>query len=212
MRIRRRRIPPTIQLPPAWRRHRGKSALAVVVLLVVALDQVRRSPASGADQDRYHNKTARVVYVADGDTFDVDIPDRHQPDTRIRLWGVDTPELAHSGHPAMHFGPEANDFTRDTLLNHDVHIMLSPARSRDKYGRLLAYVYLRQGEPSFNELLIERGFGYADGRFDHPFKDDFVAAEKRARRESRGLWASVTEEGKPAWRQRMDKRSRKSDR
>lgn len=180
--------------------------VVLIVAIVVAIDQSRRSPASGLDEERYHQKSAHVVYVADGDTFDIDVPDRDRSTTRIRLWGVDTPEIGHGGGTSMYFGDEAKRFAEERLRDREVFVVLSPTKSRDKYGRLLAFVYMEKDGRMFNQMLIEDGFGYADLRFDHPFDDDFLAAEKRARSERHGLWADVTAEKMPEWRQRMERK------
>jgi endonuclease YncB( thermonuclease family) len=163
------------------------------------------APTVESDFARYHDKSFRVVHVVDGDTLDIDAPDGHSPKTRIRLWGVDTPEIAHGGQPDMYFGPEAARFAHDTLDGRTVHVVLSPLDTRGKYGRLLAYVFLKRGGVMFNELLIERGYAYADSRFKHHYKDQFKQDEKHARRAGVGLWAHVTKEQMPAWRQRLER-------
>ena len=110
------------------------------------------------DRDRYHDRTFRVVRVIDGDTLDIDVPDGPRATTRIRLWGVDCPEVGHHGTKNMHFGPEATTFARKTLEDRTVLVILSPKQTRGKYGRLLAYVLRKRGGPMFNGMLIEHGF------------------------------------------------------
>jgi micrococcal nuclease len=163
----------------------------------------------GGDQDRYHNRTFRVTHVVDGDTFDIDIVDRDKPYTRIRLWGVDTPEVSHGRGKDMFFGPEASAFAKEQLEGRSVHIVLVPDDSRGKYGRLLAYVHLERDGPMFNEMLLEKGLAYADFRFKHPYFDRFKQIETLSRRNQLGLWATITPEQMPAWRQREDKRNKK---
>jgi endonuclease YncB( thermonuclease family) len=90
-------------------------------------------------------------------------------------------------------------------LGRQVRVVLSPTKTRGKYGRLLAYVYLVPSEVMFNELLIEHGYAYADWRFAHPHKRRFKTIEKRAAKKGAGLWAEVTFEQKPEWRQRMER-------
>ncbi len=104
----------------------------------------------------------------------------------------------------MHFGPEATTFARETLGSRDVLVVLSPKQTRGKYGRLLAYVYLKRGGPMFNEMLIEQGFAYADLRFKHHYYRAFKSIEKRARRDAKGLWANVSPEKMPPWKQRFE--------
>lgn len=213
-RWRQRRPPDSIHVPRRWRRGwRGLSIAAIVAFAVFAGRSIPRigsqappPPLSGSDWDRYHDRTFRVTRVVDGDTLDIDIPDGSHATTRIRLWGVDTPEVAHSGDPDMYFGPEAKAFAERTLTGRDVYIVLSPTRTRDKFGRLLAYVYLERGGSMFNELLIEDGYAYADTRFRHAFDKTFKNDEKRARVARAGLWADVRPDQMPPWRQRMENR------
>ncbi len=217
-----RALPSTIVLPRWWRRN--LSALLVALILSAAFFVERAGwlarPTPPAvlpdsynqdDTSRYHDQSFRVVHVVDGDTLDIDIPDpgNGKPKTRIRLWGVDCPEINHGGNGKMHFGPEAAAFAKDTLDGHDVLVVLSPKRTRDRYGRLLAYIFPQRGGPMFNETLIEEGFAYADSRFAHHYKTRFAEAERRAREKHAGLWADVKIADMPKWRQKREKK--KSD-
>lgn len=200
-------VPASIRLPRRWRRYGLTPWLAA--LLAVALVCVRsaeRRPVATDDQSRYHDRMFRVTRVVDGDTLDIDEPDDDKRVTRVRLWGVDTPEIGHGRQAGMYFGPEATAFAQQTLSERTVQIVLSPKRSRDKYGRLLAYVFLERGGPMFNELLLERGLAYADPRFPHHYADRFEAIDKRARKDGVGLWKDLTLDKMPAWKQRVERR------
>ena len=59
---------------------------------------------------------------------------------------------------------------------------------RDKYGRLLAYVYLMNGT-LLNAEIIKQGYGHAYTRFPFKYKEEFKQYEKEAREAKRGLWA-----------------------
>jgi endonuclease YncB( thermonuclease family) len=221
MRFRRKPIPGSIILPPRWRRHGAMLLTILAVAAVVVCERSGLTPlpaqrqsalpdsADRDDLDRYHDRTFRVVHVVDGDTLDIDAADHGKPKTRIRLWGVDTPEVAHGGQPDRYFCPEAKAFAEKTLDGKEVHIVLSPLRTRDKYGRLLAYVLLERGGTIFNEMLIEEGRAYADTRFHHSYEKRFEDAEKRARQSGVGLWANVKLEDMPVWRQRSEVRDKK---
>lgn len=188
--------------PPLWRRRP-----VVVVLLVVAVAWVvysRTQRPLADDYDRYHNRTFTCVRVVDGDTLDVDAPDGQHPTTRIRLWGVDTPEVAGRSGPAMYFGPEASAFVKAQLAGQPVRLVLAPQRTRCIYGRLLAYVYFGQPAQMLNEQLLEQGYAYADRRFPHIWAERFVELETRARRQKVGLWENVTLADMPTWRQRYE--------
>ncbi|MCO6438979.1 MAG: thermonuclease family protein [Phycisphaerae bacterium] len=205
-RSRRKVVPPTIQLPRRWRRAGFGTLLLAFLALLAIWDRATYRPAGGDDHSCYDGQSFRVVHVVDGDTFDIDAPDGDHDRTRIRLWGVDTPEVAHGGRPAMFHGDEASRFAKESLGGRNVVVALAPNRTRDRYGRLLAFVYLEPGGTMFNELLIEEGHAYADLRFRHPYDDRFEVLEKRARAAKRGLWAEVTPGQMPPWRQQMDGR------
>jgi len=153
------------------------------------------------DIEKYNAKTFTVTHVVDGDTLDINIPDGRYNRTRIRLWGVDTPETKKPNSPVMYFGPEASDFATKIALNQNVTVYLDEKHTRDKYDRLLAYIQLLDGR-YLNELLLSEGFAYADLRFKHSFYNKYVQLEASARSNKKGLWAGVTREQLPEWLQR----------
>jgi len=195
-------VPDSILLPPRWRRLAAVFAVVIAAAALIVCERTVQGPIQGGDRSRYHDRAFRVVHVVDGDTIDIDTPDGDKLKTRIRLWGVDTPELARSGRPEMHFARAAKEFAEQMLNSKEVNVVLAPEKSRDKYGRLLAYVFCERGGRMFNEMLIEEGFAYADPRFAHPYKKQFESTEKRARKNGVGLWAGLTLEQMPAWKQR----------
>ena len=207
MRSKRRRshLPASITLPSPWRRHGPGVVLVVVLLIALVCRRTTQAPVQGDDWTRYHDRSFRVARVVDGDTLDIDLPDGDKLVTRIRLWGVDTPEVGRGGKPSMHFGAEASAYTKRMLSGREVHIALSPKRTRGKYGRLLAYVHLERGGRMFNEMLLEDGYAYADLRFEHHYYRQFKAIEKRARKAGLGLWANITPDKMPPWKQRYER-------
>ncbi|MCX5638438.1 MAG: thermonuclease family protein, partial [Planctomycetota bacterium] len=118
-------------------------------------------PARSNDLEKYHAKTFTVVNVVDGDTIDIDIADGKYDHTRIRLWGIDTPETKNPQTGVMYFGPEASEFTKELALGKQVTVYLDKTRTRDnkKYNRLLAYIKLPDGG-FLNEVLLTEGFAY----------------------------------------------------
>ncbi len=177
-----------------------------MILLLVAADRLgylKTYPRG--DQASYHQKSFLVVNVVDGDTLDLDVPDGDKPFTRIRLWGVDTPETKHPQMGVMYFGPEAAAFTRQMTINKKVTVTLEPTRqARDKFSRLLAYIYLPDGK-MLNEELLRCGYAYADPRFTHVLLTRFLDLQKQAQREKRGLWAAVKPDQWPSWYRQRNK-------
>ena len=154
------------------------------------------------DFEKYHKKTFTVAGVVDGDTVDIDIPDGDDDHTRIRLWGIDTPETKSPKVGIMYFGTQAAEFTKKLALEKQVTVYLEEHRTRGKYGRLLAYVQLPDGR-FLNEVLLTEGFAYADLRFRHRFYNKYKQLEASARSRKKGLWKTVSREQLPKWLQRM---------
>lgn len=153
------------------------------------------------DFQKYHGKTFAVANVVDGDTIDIDFPDGKYDNTRIRLWGIDTPESKHPQKGVCYFGPQAAEFTTTTVLGKQVTVYLEKHRTRGKYGRLLAYVQLPDRR-FLNEVLLSEGFAYADLRFRHSFYQNYKQLEASARSRNKGLWQNVTHDQLPEWLQK----------
>jgi endonuclease YncB( thermonuclease family) len=184
-------LPPSIRVPSAVRRRLLLAGLLGMLVLLAVLDRLTARPGPRADYQRYHGGRFLVARVIDGDTLDIAVPDSALPTTRLRLWGVDAPELDDPDPSAARHAQAAARFARHHLEGRPALITLSPDRPRDRYGRLLAYVATDPGAESFNERLIREGFARADARSAHLHERRFEAAERRARREGLGLWAPM---------------------
>jgi micrococcal nuclease len=133
------------------------------------------------------NMLYSVTHVVDGDTLDVDIAGEKE---RIRLIGLNTPETVDPRRPVECFGKEASAKAKDILTEQKVKIETDPSQgTRDKYGRLLAYIFLPDGT-LFNKMMIEEGYGH-EYTYHLPYKYqiEFKAAERTARELKKGLWA-----------------------
>ena len=125
----------------------------------------------------------RCTRVVDGDTIIVRMYGKEE---RVRLIGVDTPETVQPKKPVEYFGKEASAFTKRMVEGKQVRIEYDQER-RDKYGRLLAYIYLEDGT-FLNAEILKQGYGFAYTRFPFKYLDEFRGYEKDARENSRGLW------------------------
>src|SRR3989344_597130 len=128
-----------------------------------------------------------VTKVVDGDTIAVNMNGKNET---IRLIGLDTPETVDPRKPVQCFGEEASKKAKEILTGKSVRIEMDASQGeRDKYGRLLAYVFLEDGT-LFNQLMIAQGFGH-EYTYNLPYKyqEEFKEAEKLAREEKKGLWA-----------------------
>ncbi len=135
--------------------------------------------------------SAKVIRAVDGDTLKISIDGRE--DT-VRLIGVDTPETVHPNKPVEYFGREASAFTHRIADGKKVRLELDQASAatkyRDRYGRLLAYVFLPDGT-LLNSEIIRQGFGHAYTKYPFSRKQEFIAIERESREARRGLWAQI---------------------
>ncbi len=170
----------------------------LVALVVIALIAADRSglllvPRPG-DLTTYDGVTARVRWVIDGDTFDVDLPDRvnRRAATRIRLWGVDCPERARSDQPAEPFADEARELTRALVEQGPVTLYLEPHRTRGTFGRVLAHVEIADGR-SINGALLEAGYAAVDERWPHSRLSRYAALQRGAQQRGAGMWSQESD-------------------
>lgn len=164
----------------------------------------------GPDRQRYDRAIAKIVRIVDGDTLDLDLPDRGADVTRVRLLGIDCPETASEpGDDDGFHGRAAANFATAQFAGRRVRISLDPSRPvRDKHGRLLAYLFHTDGidssmATSLNQQLIEQGLAFADWRFEHVHELRFERAERLAMRAKTGMWKDLTREKMPPWRREM---------
>ncbi len=159
-----------------------KNVIILILLLLVA---------SGAWAEQLQG---RVSWVYDGDTLEVSNVGK------VRLLGIDTPEYKDSSRDSFYikrFGisrphlrttsRRAKQFNIDHAKGKIVSLE-SDATRYDKYGRLLAYVYLPD-QQLLNQLLVQQGLATVFRRFDFSMKDHFLDLEANARKNQLGLWA-----------------------
>ena len=126
----------------------------------------------------------RVVAVDDGDTITVDMNGSVET---IRFIGVDTPETHKPDTPVQCYGPEATDYTKNLIGRQKVRLQADPLNTnRDRYGRLLRYVYLPDGTLLEQKLLTE-GYGFAYTFFPLSKAKEFEAYEGQAKAAGKGL-------------------------
>ncbi len=126
----------------------------------------------------------KVVRVVDGDTFVIDYNGTNE---KVRLIGVDTPESVHPNESKnTEEGLKISDYSKSRLSGKVVKLELD-VQERDKYGRILAYVYI-DGK-MYNKELLE--LGYAKISTYPPnvkYVDDFKEIQSKARENKVGLW------------------------
>jgi micrococcal nuclease len=170
------------------------TALVMLVAAAILLDRRGTFGYPGDDWSNFDQKHYVINHIADGDTVGIR---RSGKEIRIRLLGVDAPEM--SSHD--HWATQATDYTQSRLLGQTVTLRLDGTETRDRYGRLLAYLYLSDTD-NFNLDLVRDGQAYADRRFKHSQRVTFESAEATARKKETGLWKDLTEAEQPPWRRR----------
>ena len=127
-----------------------------------------------------------VLSVTDGDTIRIDY---HGENTPLRLIGIDTPETVDERTIVQCFGQEASDYLKAKLTGKKVSIEADPTQSdRDKYDRLLRYIYLDGEDVGLD--IIANGYGH-EYTYDIPYQKqaEYKSAEKDAEQHNLGLWA-----------------------
>jgi micrococcal nuclease len=158
--------------------------LALVFLLLAACGG---APRAATPQRTAAPGIAVVSKEVDGDTVHVEI---NGADDRVRFIGIDTPETHGRGGLVECFGKEAAAHTAALIPVGTQVRLVRDAEARDRYGRLLAYVY-RAKDGLFVNLALARD-GYADVLTYPPnvaHAQEFVAAVADARDHNRGLWS-----------------------
>jgi len=129
-------------------------AVRIIALIAIAVSATtscttRISPDAGG------RVFATVTRVVDGDTIHISINGTRE---EIRLIGVDTPETVHPTKPVQCFGPEASAHTKQLLPRGTRVYLVRDVESRDRYGRLLAYVYRAADNLFINNELVLNGW------------------------------------------------------
>jgi micrococcal nuclease len=121
-----------------------------------------------------------VTRVVDGDTIEI------EGGERVRYIGIDTPETVDPRKPVQCFGVEASNKNKELVGGKTVRLE-KDTTDRDKYKRLLRYVYA--GDTFINLELVRQGFAYS---YSYPpdikYQEQIVAAQKEAENSKNGLW------------------------
>lgn len=160
--------------------------IALIIILAAVLGLPRHDTQSlinAIDSDR--SEYFSVDRVIDGDTIVIDGPDAPE---RVRLIGIDTPEKHHPQKPVQCFAQAASDHLSQLIGRQQVRLEPDPTnQDRDRYGRLLRYVYTEDGT-FLNAKQIEDGYGFAYLTYPTVHMEEFLRLERAAREAERGLW------------------------
>ncbi|HWB39577.1 MAG TPA: thermonuclease family protein [Candidatus Saccharimonadales bacterium] len=167
-----------------YRRVHGWTAVALLVIsLLITLGQ-QHGWFSSVTQ--LQPGTYSIDHFVDGDTIAVNMAGKTED---VRFIGVDTPETHKPNTPVECYGPEAAAYTKAEIGIGPVRLVSdSLSTDRDRYGRLLRYVYLPDGK-LLEDQLIRNGYGFYYPYFPFTKSSQFAADEKQAQTHKLGLWA-----------------------
>lgn len=155
-----------------------KRIVAILLAIVCTLALLRQNNVGGLYE---------VVEVYDGDTIAVAMAGRIE---KVRLIGVDTPETKDPRKPVQCYGPEASVYSHNQLDHAKVRLVSDPlSTNRDRYDRLLRYVYLQDGT-FYNKQLLQTGNARAYIGFTFTKSNEFSTVEANSKQNNIGLWAS----------------------
>ena len=165
--------------------------IPIIVIIVAAFFAITSAAGGGNGSGKAPDDllTVKVVRVVDGDTIIVDMGGDNE---RVRFIGVDTPESVHPDKSKnVPYGQVASDYTKGMLDGKKVGLEFD-VEERDRYGRILAYVYL--DGVMFNKTLLDEGHAVvATYPPNVKYVDIFTEAQKQARAAGKGLWAEGAE-------------------
>ena len=174
-------------------RHKKTASLAIsllstaLALVLYAGQQQGWFTATGKTLGENDPGSYSIDHFVDGDTIAVNMNGKTES---VRMIGVDTPETHKPNAPVQCYGPAAAAFTKNLIGSKQVRLQ-SDAQStnRDRYNRLLRYVYLPDGRLVEAEL-IANGYGFAYTDFPFTKSDEFVRDQAAARADDKGLWGN----------------------
>jgi micrococcal nuclease len=156
----------------------------------VEINSENESPDINDKNDLPDQNLNQVINVVDGDTIDVDINGKEE---RLRMIGVNTPETVDPRRTVECFGKEASNKTKELLSGKSVYLESDATQGdRDKYGRLLRYIFMEDGT-NYNYWLISNGYAF-EYTYNLPYKyqSEFKNAQEFAEINKLGLWAPNT--------------------
>lgn len=171
-------------------RKHGISLLSLLVILFVTLAQhYGWFEQAGKGVMTTQPGLYSIAHYVDGDTVAVTM--NGNPET-IRFIGVDTPETHKPNTPVQCYGPAAAAYTQNRIKAAGGKVRLvsdSLSTNRDRYNRLLRYVYLPDGT-NLDEELVAKGYAFAYVSFPFTKSDDFSAKQASAQAQHAGLWGN----------------------
>lgn len=155
--------------------------IAFGVLVILQIDELRKRAV--IEQPGLY----AVSEFIDGDTIAVNMNGTNEI---IRMIGIDTPETHRPNTPVQCYGEAAADYTKRLINGNRVRLQADPLNTnRDRYNRLLRYVYLPDGT-LVQRKIISDGYGFAYILFPYQMLEEFKDYESFAKTAGKGLWTT----------------------
>ncbi len=175
-------------MPRRISRRTQKKLIGLVLALLILFAQ-QQGWFNGAAKVAEKNQPGlySVTHFVDGDTIGVSMNGKEE---KVRFVGVDTPETHKPNTPVQCYGPAASAYTKSIIGTQKVRLVSdSLSTDRDRYNRLLRYVYLPDGT-NLNEKLIQTGHGFYYPYFPFTKSEQFSADQDKAMAAHLGLWGN----------------------
>jgi micrococcal nuclease len=131
-------------------------------------------------------------FVPDGDT--IVLTDKRV----VRYIGIDSPEVNHDTKRPQSFSLKSKSFNKELVSNKKLKIVFGK-RKYDNYKRILAYVYLPDGQ-MVNRLMVENGLAWTYWHKDNnKYFNEFISAQKKSMNKEKGLWSEILKLDLPVW-------------
>lgn len=176
------------------------SIIATCLLIVVTLatgkspQEIFEFPQKSQQQSvqgiQTDKQRAKVIKVADGDTITVEINGAKE---KIRVIGINTPESVDPRRPVECFGKEASNFAKETLLGQTILLESDASQAeKDRYGRLLRFVWINNETVDYGKLAISEGFAQEyTYEVPHKYQVEYRHVQQSAQEKKNGLWSDT---------------------
>jgi len=136
--------------------------------------------------------TATITKITDGDTVQAITPEGTK--LKVRLYGIDAPEIAKGKIPGEPFGVDARDYLASLVSQKAVRVEI---RDTDRYRRMVAILWL--GEQNVNLTMIAAGMAEAYVEYlKQPYRAPFIQAEQEAKSQGKGIWLQGSSYERPS--------------
>ena len=165
-------------------------ALVILLSLLLVKKLFLDRPSVFTHGEKTFEGPYRVLYVYDGDTFQIK---RKGKETKVRMIGIDAPESVASeeyGKPNTKEGKNTAEYVKKLIYDKNVYLEFDQ-ETEDQYGRLLAYVYLSDETTMVEEILLSEGYVQVMTiRPNTRYAERFLEIQNKARNDGKGYWGT----------------------